>query len=254
MPVDFADIYAQAQAQSAQNAPSATSSSTDPPLYWGAPSTSLGGHPTQRQVQTKLASEALAEFYTWSDEERDQWGKRLYSAGYTKNPDDFDAQLAGWKYAVANASDYWVNANKKMTPWSFMDMKTKQYQGSAEAGPQTRTSNSTQVNLPSKSDAEATIRAMFKDQLGRDPEDGEMDRYRSMMLAQFRKNPATTTTTTTIDTSGNQTSNSTSKGGFNPQGWLEDEVQGDKEWGAYQAATTYFNALQSALGAAADVG
>lgn len=227
--------------------------SVDPPVYWGRASTADGGHPTQRMaVETKNASEALAEFYSWDDAERAQWGKRLYAAGYTKNPDDWDAQLAGWKYAVQSASDYYVSAGKKITPWAFMDMKQDQIK---EARPETHTSTSTSVNLPSKSDAAAAVKAMFKDQLGRDATDGEIDRYSSMMLAQYRQNPNKTVTTSTTSADGNTTtSNSLQQGGFNPQGWLEDKAQADPEYGAYQASTTYFNALMGAIGAGADVG
>jgi hypothetical protein len=219
----------------------------DPPVYIG-----FHGEHEAQGPGTIPASEALAQFYQWSDEERQQWGKRLYSAGFTKNPDDWDAQLEGWKYAVNAASSYYTAAGKHITPWAFMDMR--QDSGAAAQpykGPRTTTS----YNLPSKSDAHAAITAMFKDQLGRAPEQGELDKYTSMMLAQYRKNPQTTTTTPTKFGANGEVidSTSTTSGGFNPQGWLEDQAQGDPEWGAYQAATTYFNALQGAIGAGADL-
>lgn len=226
-----------------------SASANDPLVYVG-----FHGEHEAQGPGTVPASNALAQFYSWSDEERAQWGKRLYAAGFTKNPDDWDSQLEGWKYAVNNASSYYTAAGKQMTPWAFMDMKEAAYNRNGSNPNSPTTSTSTSVNLPSKSDAQAAITAMFKDQLGRAPEQGEIDKYTSMMLAQYRKNPNRTLTTTRTDASGNTTSNSTQSGGFNPQGWLEDQVQGDSEYGAYQAATTYFNALQGAIGAGADVG
>lgn len=200
--------------------------------------------------------EAVGEFYRWGDDERAQWGKRLYGAGVIKDPNDFNSMLDAWKYAVNQTAAYNAAGREKLTPWAFMDMLEKQgtYKGNvadrqAALQPKTTTSSNTSYNIPSKSDAQAAIRTLFKEQLGRDPEDGELDRYTSMLISKFKANPASTTTTTTTDPNGNSTSKSTSKSGFNPAGYLEDQAQGDPEWGAYQAATTYMNALQSAIGA-----
>jgi len=201
-------------------------------------------------------TQAVGAFYQWSDEERAQWGKRMYGAGVIKDPNDFDAMLQAWTYAVKQTASFNAAGKKNLTPWAFMDMLEKQGTfkggaGSATAEPKTTTNTSTQYSIPSKSDAQAAIRTLFKEQLGRDPEDGELDRYTSMMISKFKANPASTTTTTTTDPNGNSRSSSTSKSGFNPAGYLEDQAQGDPEWGAYQAATTYMNALQGAIGAVA---
>lgn len=225
--------------------PTAASAAQDPPVYVG-----FHGEHEAQGPGTLPASSVLAQFYQWDDTERAQWGKRLYTAGLIKDPNDWDGQLAGWKAAVQGASDYYVSAGKHITPWGFMDLKQEQ----AAGPPQPHTSTSTSVNLPSKSDAAAAIQAMFKNELGREATDGEIDRYSSMMLAQYRKNPNKTVTTSTTNADGtNTTSNSLQSGGFNPQGWLEDQAQADPEYGAYQASTTYFNALQQAIGAGANL-
>jgi hypothetical protein len=234
------------------SAPTGTAAVKDPPVYMGF----HGDHEAQAPASalTVPSTSALNQFYTWSDDERAAWGRRLYSAGYLKNPDDFDDQLKGWAYAVENASNYYTGAGKQMTPWAFIDMKiatSKVEEHKPYQGPRTQTS----VNLPSKTDANAAIQAMFKNELGREATDGELDRYRSIMLAQYKKNPTITTTTPTKFGENGEVidSTSTTKGGFNPQGWLEDQAQADPEYGAYQAASTYYNALQSALGPIANL-
>jgi anti-sigma factor ChrR (cupin superfamily) len=106
------------------------------------------------------------------------------------------------------------------------------------------------VNVPDKASAEAAVRSLFQEQLGRDPEEGEMDRYVSMIQSGYRSHPSTTTTTQTTDAQGNTTQKSSTTGGnYDPSSMLVDQAQADPEWGSYQAATKYFNAMISALGA-----
>jgi hypothetical protein len=222
----------------------------EPTVYLGQTGAYLGSILVHNDKRLPI-DDAIQAFYAWGDDERAQWGKRLYGAGVIRDPGDFNGMLEAWKYAVTQTASYNAAGRSKLTPWAFMDMleRTGGTPGQKVDVPKTTTSSNTQYNIPSKSDAGAAIRTLFKEQLGRDPEDGELDRYTSMLISKFRANPASTTTTTTTDPDGNSTSKSTSKSGFNPAGYLEDQVQGDPEWGAYQAATTYFNALQGALGA-----
>jgi hypothetical protein len=247
----FAAFWKDYQAKGGGAAVSTAMAAKDPPVYMGF----HGDHEAQAPASalTVPSSSALNQFYSWSDEERAAWGRRLYAAGMTKNPDDYDAQLEGWKYAVANASSYYTAAGKTMTPWGFMDMKQATMGEKVEPyrGPRVQKN----YNLPSKTDAEAAIKSMFQNELGRDPSDGELDRYRSMMLAQYKKNPTVTTTTPTSFAADGSVidSKTTTTGGFNPQGWLEDQTEADPEWGAYQAATTYFNALQQAMGSIGNI-
>jgi hypothetical protein len=97
------------------------------------------------------------------------------------------------------------------------------------------------------------IHAMYQNELGRDPTDGELSRYRSMLINKSKANPQTqtSTTTTTPNKDGSNTSqvsNSTSSGGWSQAG-LTDDLQGkvhaDPEFGAYQAATSYMQAIES---------
>jgi len=223
-------------------------------VWWGNATRAEARH-DYTGSETKILDDAMIDIYRWSDEERAQWGKRLYAAGLASTPDDWDSQLKGWQTAVQGASDYYTNAGRKITPWAFMDLYAKDT-GLGPGGKKvqdlsgTTTRKDTNVFIPDKSDAAAAIKTLFKEQLGRAPDDGELDRYTSMMLRKYRAHPETTTTTATTNKEGQVVnSKSTSTGRYNPASDLEDKAVADPEWGAYQAATTYFNALQSAIGA-----
>jgi hypothetical protein len=149
--------------------------------------------------------------------------------------------LEAWKYAVDQAAAMWTHGHKPITPWGFIDL----VDGMNGEKPTSKTTRNTQVNyqIPSVTEATASITTMFQKLLGRDPTEGEIERYRSMWIGQARKDPTTVTTTNVTDQFGNTRSSSTSEGGFDPSGFLPEQVQGDPEWGAYQASTTYYNVL-----------
>lgn len=247
------------EGKAAMAAATAGSSSSQEALVYLGNTGRYVGSTFESQDRLLPISQAEMEIYSWSDAERRQWGKRLYGAGLVNDPNDFDGQLKAWSYAVKQAAGFNNSSNpayKKLTPWGVIDLLEEQGafdQSLAERNKalQPTTSTSRSINaIPDRSDAEAAIKTLFSEQLGRDPEDGELDRYTSMMLSKMRADPGGTTTVSTSNpVTGQSTSKSTSTAGFNPTSMLEDKVKGDPEWGAYQAATTYFNALQSAIGA-----
>jgi hypothetical protein len=161
-----------------------------------------------------------------------------------------------WNYAVQETANFNFSGKPTLTPWGFIDILEGSHAGdqalqARKKAMEPSTSTNTSYNaLPTKSDAHAAIKTLFREQLGRDPEDGELDRYTSMMLSKMKADPGKTVSTSTHDpVSGNTTSTSRAYGGYNPSEDLEASVKDDPEWGAYQAATTYFNALQGAISA-----
>jgi hypothetical protein len=140
-------------------------------------------------------------------------------------------------------------AGKKVTPWQVLDVVA----GGAGGGPHptTQTNTSKSFNIPTVEDAHAATRQLFQALMGRDPDHGELDRYASMMTSYAQKHPTVTKQTQTTDIHGNTTSSSTSSGGYSQGGitdMLSQKAKADPEYGAYQAATTYTNALIGALG------
>lgn len=251
---------------------------TNPQVYWGRtvaePEFNFitgkmegGGVPTvSGDPVLKSAYEAAYDIYGWSASEKEAWGKRMFSNGMIADPYDWDGMVKAWSWAVDNAAAY-QSQGKNITPWGFVSMYENERADAGLGlgadtgyqGPRTQTSTNTSVNLPSQSDAEATVQQLFKEQMGRDATDNELARYSSMLIGGYRDNPQTTTSTTTTTPSDfapdgsviNSTSEttSTSTGAFNPSGMLTKKAQADPEYGAYQAATTYFNALMQAIGA-----
>lgn len=223
-----------------------------PNVYWGQKTVGSGGGEfhggadNTQQVDEAQYDWAMNNFYTWDDTERAAWGARLYKAGLLKDPTDYNGMLEAWKYAVDNAANMWTHGKKKITPWGFIDL----VDGMNGERPTSTTTRNTQVNyqIPSVTEATASITTMFQQLLGRDPTEGEIERYRSMWIGQARKDPTTVTSVNTTDTFGNTSTTSTSSGGFDPSGFLPDQVKADPEWGAYQAAVPYYNMLNQIAG------
>lgn len=229
---------------------------SNPRVYWGASTTpvydpardALTRGTSKKQELYMGLDQALSDIYTWSDEERSAFGKRLYSAGLINDPANYDQINQMWSAAVTESAKYSA-VGKKMTPWGVIGLM----EGLAGGGPKskTTTNKSTSYDIASKEDVAGMVTSVFKNALGRAPTDGEMDRYSSMLIRKSKTNPRVTSTTQTTDVNGNSTSSSTSSGGYSSQAAEYDaqkKAQGDPEYGAYQAATTYFNALVGALG------
>jgi hypothetical protein len=233
-----------------------------PVVFWGMnPGTSKGAHNADSldRAGSELGitpggakevglQDAVADWYKWSDQERSAFGQRLYKLGLVKDPHDYGSVFSAWQSAVQEASNFYMAAGKKVTPWQVLDIVA----GGAN-GPhsKTQTNTSKSFNIPTVEDAHVATKQIFQALMGRDPDKNELDRYGSMMSAYAQKHPTVTKQTQTTDIHGNTTSSSTSSGGYSAAGvtdMLSDRAKADPEYGSYQAATTYFNALIGAMG------
>lgn len=222
------------------------------PVYWGQyepewwiPPSDPGSHPEKAPRSSISADEAASDIYNWSDEERNAFAKRLYHAGIIDNPSSWAQMEAAWRDAVAGSAKLYATG-RYVTPWQVVDM----WEGLGDPSsrnPERKTTTSTSYNIPSAQEAEAMVKTIFKEKVGRDPTDGELSRYRSMVVSKAKANPSVTTVT--VDRNGNQTSSTS--GGIDLQSVAGDAVEQDDDYGVYQAATTYYGALQSMLGAVA---
>jgi hypothetical protein len=233
-----------------------------PVVFWGMnPGTSKGAHNadsldrgaselgiTPGGAKEVGLQDAIADWYKWSDQERSSFGQRLYKLGLVKDPNDYGSVFGAWQSAVQEASNFYMAAGKKVTPWQVLDIVA----GGANGGPHptTQTNTSKSFNIPTVEDAHAATKQIFQALMGRDPDENELDRYASMMTSYAQKHPTVTKQTQTTDIHGNTTSSSTSSGGYTQAGSRPAEQPGPARPGVrrYQAATTYFNALQGALG------
>ena len=192
--------------------------------------------------------EATNDFWQWSEDEQRSLGQQLHRAGILSDPNDLNGIYSVWGKAVSTAANAYTFGKKKLTPWQVISMNL----GLANGGKsKTSTSTATEVLLPNKEDAAAMVKSVFQNALGRDPDDDEKDRYQRMIMAQYRANPSTRTTTTTTGLNGSSSRVTEHEGlsATGAQSFLQDEAKADPEWGAYQAATTYMQALEQAIGA-----
>lgn len=233
-----------------------------PTVYWGSTAKNTGGRSEAAQealpalgfnskgIREVPLQDAVSDFYNWSDSERQAWGQRLYNLGVIKDPNDYGGMLSAWQDAVQQASNFYTVGGKKVTPWQVVDIMAGPG-AHPQGGPTTNTSTSKSFNIPTVEDAHAAAKSVTHALLGRDPDQHELDRLASIMVGYAKKNPSITKTTQTNDGTGNITSSSTSSGGYTASGvqdLLQENVKADPEYGAYQAATSYFGALMSALG------
>lgn len=217
------------------------------------------------------ADDATNQYFNWSQKARDDFrAKGLLSGLLTQGAGDLEAYSL-WSSLVKQASLYGAQ-DQQVGPLDILSGYVKGNaaggwvkQGNFEvnpvtgekryAGPQFKTTSQQQVDLTDPATARAVATKVFQDLLGRDPNQGEISAYASALSSSEAQNPSTAVTTTQYDMStGDPTNTSTvTSGGLSADAQAQiaaDKIKSGKEYGATQAATTYMNALQSAVGGA----
>jgi hypothetical protein len=119
-------------------------------------------------------------------------------------------------------------------------------------GPRTKTTTDTRVNLSSAEDVKAITTSMLTELLGRAPTPKELAQYRSTITGYEEKNPEVSTTTSHLDDQGEVTKQDTkTSGGVTDaarQSLITEQATQGPEYGKYQSATTYYNAMMQMLG------
>lgn len=207
---------------------------------------------------TKTAVELKMEALRMKDPEIARIAKEMIDAGLL--PEDYDRR--GFEKAWANLVDLaadWHQANPGsfLTPEDMIDVYAGQRGtgdiGSArkpgEPGGPSVTDVTNNVELSDSQQAWNLLRSMMRTQLGRKPSDTEVDSFQAALNAAQTKAPVITNRTTKTDASGNSVVNQTKTGGVDPEGFAEQYIEDnhEKEFGHYQAATTYYNALTEAI-------
>lgn len=162
-----------------------------------------------------------------------------------------DADIAKiWGDYAQQAANYF-SAGQNVTPWDIL-AKDISSRGGAASLAGTKTSTTSDTNLTSRIDSDAIFRSAAQSLLGRDPTDQENAKFQQMLNSQEQANPTTATISTTTDDQGKIISqNRVSQGGVTSAGAAElarRQAIANPEHGAYEAATTYFNALRGVLG------
>ncbi|MFF3363591.1 hypothetical protein [Streptomyces misionensis] len=217
--------------------------------------------------------DAEQAFYTWDAKKQSDFLSQAIVGGLLKLGDGPLEAGKLWKKLVDEAALYGA-ANKKVSPMDLMSSYVKAAGGGNAwtsagvwqintvtgerkyAGPGTYLGSGkaqqvdTRVDLTDPDTAKAVATKLFQDLMGRDPGAGELTTFATALHSAEQANPVVQTTTTQYDMDTGQpvSSSTSSSGGVDASGQQyigEQQVKGKKEYGAYQAATTYQNALDS---------
>ena len=191
----------------------------------------------------------------------DRWGKYLLDLGLIEEEEVGDLEVLDkwWQEGLDLSARFYQNGGprgKRVTPREALRALAET--GGAGAGSRgrsagftgRRTQTSRDVDLTNPETAKAIVNDVLADALGRAATDDELEAFRSALNAHERANPRVTTTTTDFEDGQAVSSSSTSQGGVDGAGRQQialDKAMSMPEYGAYQAAATYFPVLAQAI-------
>lgn len=258
IPTSSSDIKALRDKQASAQANVQAYDPQNPPVFMGRKS-QLGGAeqesrrftpgPTPQVPDVKNYQDAVNQFYTWDDNTKQQFRAQLALAG--ANTDQMtDMQLAkAWESYVAQSGAYWQNGNGRgLTPWDILAMDRTNRE---KQGPTKTTSTSTALDISTRQDAQAIAQSAARSLLGRDPTQSEITKLLGTLNQYERNNPRVTTSESIQQPGGGGSQTSTTTGGVSDaarQVLAQEQAKQNPEYGAYQAATTYYEAMMQVLG------
>lgn len=205
----------------------------------------------------------------WSDKEK----RDFVNKGILYKLPGFSADMGlpeivdRWTFLVDKSQEF-SKSGTSWSPWEVMDTyKTDGKFGTVRrgdwlydaatgekvkyVGPKTKTTTDKRVNLSSSEDVKALTNQMLTELLGRAPTVEELARYRAAINGYENKNPEVTTTTSTLDDMGEVVSQSSKTTGGASQaaigGLVEEGAKKGPEYGKFQSATTYYNAMMQMI-------
>ncbi len=217
--------------------PATTVNAKDPVLYMGVDS----------RIAFMPLSKATEAYYKWDTKTRNKFLSQLNLAGYDTSQLKDDQVAALWGGYVEAAAKYYA-AGQAISPWDIMAKDRAQREA---AGPKTVTQTSTSYDMSTQQDAHAIFLQAAQSLLGRDPTKSEITAFRTALNAYEKANPTVTKATTTTQGGEVTSQNSTTSGGVSADSkslMAMEDIKRDPEYGAYQAATTYFDAMMAEIG------
>lgn len=199
--------------------------------------------------KTATLSEVAGQYYNWDQKTRDKFLSQLNLAGYDTNQMK-DAQIASMWAAYAQQAAAYYAVGKTLTPWDILAKDMQQREAYMNT-PRTVTQTSTAYDMSTREDAHAIFLQAAQSLLGRDPTKHEISAFQKALNAYEKANPTVTTVTQNYLGDTLQSQSSTTKGGVKEgarQLMAVEDVKQDPEYGAYQAATTYFDAMMEMIG------
>lgn len=209
------------------------------------------GGPQESYLST---SDAANLYYSWTADQQAAFRAKmaLVDSSYATAT---DAQLAAaWGGAnglVAQAAAY-LASGQKVTPWDILTKDIASNNGGRGKALQTVYKNYDQVVHTSAPDANAIFMASAQSLLGRAPTADELTAFRNNLYGLEAANPLHHQEEITYTAQGipMPVEKGTSGGVSDAakQMLALQQAKGNKDYGAYQAATTYMNALKQAIG------
>ncbi|AZF95820.1 hypothetical protein SEA_OLICIOUS_10 [Streptomyces phage Olicious] len=198
---------------------------------------------------TVKLSEVANQYYNWDGKTKNKFLTQLGLAGYDTSgmKDSQIAQL--WGNYAAQAAQYFQQG-RRLTPWDILAKDRDQREAYMNT-PRTVTQSSTSYDMSTREDAHGIFLQAAQSLLGRDPTKSEITAFQKALNAYEKANPTTTTQTSNYIGDTLQSQSSTTTGGVKEgarQLMALEDVKADPEYGAYQAATTYFDAMMEMIG------
>lgn len=217
--------------------------------------------------------EAYQDYFHWSGKKTQDFIAQGVLSGLLKLGAGPMEGSKLWKKLVKESALYGA-AGKKIQPWDIMasyvaasgggnswtqqgvwEVNTvtgeRRYAGPGKyLGDGKALQTDTRTDLTDPDTAKAVATKLFQDMMGRDPGAGELGGFASALHSAEAASPVVSNTTTEYDMESGQQLNTstTTSGGVSAEGKAyigEQQIKGKKEYGAFQAATTYQNALES---------
>lgn len=188
----------------------------------------------------------------WSRDKIASIGSRLAAHGIISPMDAGNIDKVSQAYQRVLELTAQMNAAGRMvTP---DDVINRFLGGGAGSGrPANYTETTSSVDLTNPKTARALLNQALQQSLGRDPSAAEQQAFLGALHAAEREDPTIRTSQYKLDpaTGQYQQTSTTTKGGVDPSAYTGEfaDSHNQKEAGAYQAATTYMDALMQAVGA-----
>lgn len=191
---------------------------------------------------------------TWDRNKIASIGAKFVAAGWLQPGDESNFDKVSQAYQrVLEMAALMYKAGRYVTPEEVLNRFIGGAGGGGVSRPTSYTETTKSVDLTNPKTARALLKQSLQDRLGRDPSAAEQQAFIAALNAAERENPTVRTTQYRLnpETQQYQMASQTTASGLDPQAYLDEyaEEHNQKEYGAYQAATTYFNALLQAIGA-----
>ena len=204
----------------------------------------------QGTPRTQPVSAIMQTLMNMSSRERILLQTKLNKAGYL--PDSFkpgaadDQTINALSTVLLETARQGIASGESVSWQDYLDERIQSAESEEAKAAQSRTFTQTSSSVTTKESGRGVIWDAFRDAVGRNPTESEIDKFMARLNERERANP--TVTTTTVDADGNSSSSTT--GGMDAAARADivrQEVQGNDQYAEYQAAAFYMPLLFQAL-------